>query len=139
VTAAEPATHQGDVHAASEESPAVQIEKMIKLVTPLEALDALRDFRKPGKESARSAFMKNQARKWEQAAETAKNFLRTQQVDEPTKRLLKNIVLTAEMFATERYDGIEGKLHEVDVGWLAIKTDMEIYGSEGAPKPEQPQ
>jgi hypothetical protein len=53
--------------------------------------------------------------------------------------LLKNIVLTAEMFATERYDGIEGKLHEIDVSWLAIKTDMEIYGSEGAPKPEQPQ
>jgi CRP-like cAMP-binding protein len=139
VTAAEPPTHQGDVHAASEESPAVQIEKMIKLVTPLEALDALRDFRKPGKESARSAYMRTQARKWEQAAETAKNFLRTQQVDEPTKRLLKNIVLTAEMFATERYDGIEGKLNEIDVGWLAIKTDMEIYGSEGAPKPEQPQ
>jgi hypothetical protein len=83
--------------------------------------------------------MKTQARKWEQVAETAKNFLRTQQVDEPTKRLLKNIVLTAEMFATERYEVIEGKLNEIDVGWLAIKTDMEIYGSEGAPKPEQPQ
>jgi hypothetical protein len=43
------------------------------------------------------------------------------------------------MFATERYDGIEGKLNEIDAGWLAIKTDMEIYGPEGAPKPEQPQ
>jgi hypothetical protein len=139
VKAAEPPTHQGDVHAASEESPAVQIEKMIKLVTPLEALDALRDFRKPGKESARSAFMRTQARKWEQAAETAKNFLRTQQSDKPTKRMMKNIVLTAEMFATERYEGIEGKLQEIDAGWLAIKTDIEIYGSEGSSEPDQPQ
>ena len=139
VKAAEPPTHQGDVHAASEESPAVQIEKMIKLVTPLEALDALRDFRKPGKESARSAFMRTQASKWEQAAETAKNFLRTQQSDEPTKRMMINIVLTAEMFATERYEGIEGKLQEIDAGWLAIKTDIEIYGSEGSPEPDQPQ
>ena len=139
VKAAEPATHQGDVYAASAESPAVQIEKMIDLVTPLAALDALRDFRKPGKESARSAFMRTQARKWEQAAETAKNFLRTQQSDEPTKRMMKNIVLTAEMFATERYEGIEGKLQEIDAGWLAIKTDIEIYGSEGSPEPDQPQ
>ncbi len=137
--ATEPATHQVDVHAVSTESPAVQIEKMIKLVTPLEALDALRDFRKPGKESARLAFMRTEARKWEHAAETAKNLLRTQQSDESTKNLLKNIVLAAEMFSTERYEAIEGKLREIDVGWLAIKTDLEIYGPEGAPKPAQSQ
>jgi len=138
-TASEPEIHQGDLHAASTDSPAIQIEKMIKIVTPLKALDALQDFRKPGKESARSAFMRTEARKWEQAAETAKNCLRTQQPDESTKRLLKNIVLTAEMFATERFDGIEGKLHEIDAGWLAIKTDLEIYGPDGPPKPSAPQ
>jgi hypothetical protein len=111
---------------------------MVNLVAPLKVLDALQDFRKSGKESARSAFMRTEARKWEQAAETAKNCLRTQEPDESTKRLLKNIVLTAEMFATERFDGIEGKLHEIDSGWLAIKTDLEIYGPEGSPKPVAP-
>jgi hypothetical protein len=82
--------------------------------------------------------MRAEARKWEQAAETAKNCLRNQQPDEATKRLLKSIVLTAEMFATERFEGIEGKLHEIDASWLAIKTDIEIYGPEGAPKPDAP-
>jgi CRP-like cAMP-binding protein len=138
-TAAEPAIHQERANTPSAESPAVQIEKMIKSVTPLKVLEALQDFRKPGKESARAAFMRTEARKWEQVAETAKNFLRTQQADESTKRMLKNIVLTAEMFATERFDGIEGKLREIDANWLAIKTDLEIYGPDGPPKPEAPQ
>jgi CRP-like cAMP-binding protein len=138
-TAPEPGSRQGGVHAASTDSPAIQIEKMVNLVAPLKALDALHDFRKSGKESARSAFMRTEARKWEQAAETAKNCLRTQEPDESAKRLLKNIVLTAEMFATERFDGIEGKLHEIDAGWLAIKTDLEIYGPEGHPKQAAPQ
>lgn len=138
-TAPEPGSRQGGGPAASTDSPAIQIEKMVNLVAPLKVLDALQDFRKSGKESARSAFMRTEARKWEQAAETAKNCLRTQEPDESTKRLLKNIVLTAEMFATERFDGIEGKLHEIDAGWLAIKTDLEIYGPEGSPKPAAPQ
>ena len=51
---------------------------MIKTVTPLKVLEALQDFRKPGKESARDAFMRTEARKREQVAETAKNLLRTQ-------------------------------------------------------------
>jgi hypothetical protein len=134
-----PATHQERSDTASSESPAVQIEKMIKTVTPLKVLEALQDFRKLGKESARDAFMRTEARKWEQVAETAKNVLRTQQADESTKRVLKNFVLTAEMFATERFDGIEGKLHEIDAGWLTIKTDLEIYGPDGPAKPEVPQ
>jgi CRP-like cAMP-binding protein len=134
-----PATHQERSDTASSESPAVQIEKMIKTVTPLKVLEALQDFRKLGKESARDAFMRTEASKWEQVAEKAKNVLRTQQADESTKRVLKNFVLTAEMFATERFDGIEGKLHEIDAGWLTIKTDLEIYGPDGPAKPEVPQ
>lgn len=138
-TVAEPAIHQERSDTASSESPAVQIEKMIKTVTPLKVLEALQDFRKPGKERARDVFMRTEARKWEQVAETAKNLLRTQQADESTERVLKNFVLTAEMFATERFDGIEGKLHEIDAGWLTIKTDLEIYGPDGSAKPEVPQ
>jgi hypothetical protein len=137
-TASEPEIHQSGLHTASTDSPCIQIEKMIKIVTPIKALGALQDFRKPGKESGRSAFMRTEARKWEQAAEAAKNYLRTQQPDESTKRLLKNIVLTAEMFATERFDGIEAKLHEIDAAWLVIKTDMEIYGPDGPRKPNAP-
>jgi hypothetical protein len=134
----EPEIQKGNTNTADAESPALQIEKMMKAVAPLKVLDALQDFRKPGKESARASFMRAEARKWEQAAETAKNCLRNQQPDEATKRLLKSIVLTAEMFATERFEGIEGKLHEIDASWLAIKTDIEIYGPEGAPKPDAP-
>jgi hypothetical protein len=78
---------QGDVQDASSESPAVQIEKIIKAVAPLKVLDSLKDFRKPGKESARTAFMRTEARKWEQAAETAKNCLRSQQMDQATTRI----------------------------------------------------
>lgn len=137
-TAAESPSRQEGVDAASGESPAVQIEKMMKAVAPLKALEAIQEFRKPGKEGGRPAFLRSEARKWEHAAETAKNLLRTQQADEATKRLLKNIVLAAEMFATER-EGIEAKLHEIDAGWLAIKTDLEIYGPDGPPKPEAPQ
>jgi type II secretory pathway pseudopilin PulG len=130
---------QGDVQDASSESPAVQIEKIIKAVAPLKVLDSLKDFRKPGKESARTAFMRTEARKWEQAAETAKNCLRSQQMDQATTRILKNIVLAAEMFETARFEGIEAKLQEIDAGWLNLKTELEIYGSEGAPKPAQSQ
>jgi hypothetical protein len=83
--------------------------------------------------------LRSEARKWEQAAEAAKNSLRTQSPDQVTKNLLKNIVLAAEMFQTERFEGIERKLHEIDAGWLALKTDLDIYGPEGAPKPGAPQ
>ena len=137
--AAEPETHGETAEVPSTESPVAQVEKMMKNLNPLKAIDTLRDFRKPGKESARTAFLRAEGRKWEQAAETAKNSLRSQSPDEATKRLLKNIVLAAEMFQTERFEGIEGKLHEIDAGWLALKTDLEIYGPDGAPKPGAPQ
>ena len=137
--AAEPETHGETVEAPSTESPVAQVEKMMKNLNPLKAIDTLRDFRAPGKESARTAFLRSEARKWEQAAEAAKNSLRTQSPDQVTKNLLKNIVLAAEMFQTERFEGIERKLHEIDAGWLALKTDLDIYGPEGAPKPGAPQ
>jgi hypothetical protein len=137
--AAEPEAHVETVEAPSTESPVAQVEKMMKNLNPLKAIDTLRDFRAPGKESARTAFLRSEARKWEQAAEAAKNSLRTQSPDQVTKNLLKNIVLAAEMFQTERFEGIERKLHEIDAGWLALKTDLDIYGPEGAPKPGAPQ
>ena len=137
--AAEPESHGETAEAPSTESPVAQVEKMMKNLNPLKAIEALRDFRAPGKESARTAFLRSEARKWEQAAEAAKNSLRTQSPDQVTKNLLKNIVLAAEMFQTERFEGIERKLHEIDTGWLALKTDLEIYGPEGAPKPGAPQ
>ena len=49
-------------------------------------------------------------------------------------------MLTAEMFATERFDGIEGNLHKIDAGWLTIKTDLgRIHGPDGPAKLEAPQ
>ncbi|MFM8830069.1 MAG: cyclic nucleotide-binding domain-containing protein [Spartobacteria bacterium] len=137
--AAKPEVHREAAEAQATETPLVQVEKMMSTLNPLKAIDALRDFRKPGKEGARTAFLRSEGRKWEQAAESAKNALRSQSPDDATKRLLKNIVLTAEMFQTERFEGIEGKLHEIDAGWLALKTDLEIYGPEGAPKPAAPE
>jgi hypothetical protein len=43
------------------------------------------------------------------------------------------------MFETARFEGIEAKLQEIDAGWLNLKTELEIYGTEGAPKPAQSQ
>jgi len=137
--AAESESNRESVHASATESPLVQVDKMMKTLNPLKMLDGLQEFRKPGKESARTSFMKSEARKWEQAAETAKNCLRNQQADQATTKLLKNIVLAAEMFEMERFDGIEAKLREIDVAWLNLKTELEIYGPEGAPKPAQSQ
>jgi len=121
------------VEAPAMESPLAQIEKMMKTLTPLKLVDALRDFRKPGKEGGRAAFMRSEGRKWEPVAEMAKDALRSQSPDQASTKLLKNIVLVTEMFQTERYEGIEGKLNEIDAGWLVLKTDLEIYGPDGAP------
>ncbi len=111
----------------------------MEFLDPLSTITTLRSLRELGNESARTDFLKSEAEKWEQAAVTAKHFLRSQSPDELTKKLLKNTVVAAEMFHTERFEGIEGKLNEVDSDWLALKTDVEIYGPEGAPKPRAPQ
>lgn len=132
-------TPQNDIRAQASANPATAVESIIENLAPRKTVEEIQDFRKPGKESARASFMKSEALKWTEASEAAKNFLRTQQPDEATKRLLKNIVLAAEMFETERFDSIEFKLREIDLQWLTLKTDREIYGSDGAnstPKPE---
>jgi uncharacterized small protein (DUF1192 family) len=126
-------------HASDAASPVVQIEKMMNTLAPLKVLDALQDLHKPGKENARLALLKSESRKWEQTAERAKDWLRNDPPADSMKMLLRNIILTSEMLQTERFDGIEGKLREIDATWLAYKTDLEIYGPEGAPKRTTPQ
>jgi hypothetical protein len=49
---------------------------------------------------------------------------------------MRDVILTAELFENERFESVQGKLKELDSGWLNLKTDFKIYGPEGAPKKE---
>ena len=121
----------------SEETPASdstldRIDKIIKMIAPIDTLNELRDMKK-SKESAKTAYMRSEAHKWEKAAEAAKDCLLSQKMNPSSSKWLRDVILTSEMFAAERFDGLELKLKELDAGWLNIKTDFEIYGPDGAP------
>lgn len=126
----EPLQKSGD--SAATDPALSRIDKIMKMVTPMDTLDDLRSMHK-SKESAKVAYMRSEAHKWDKAAEAAKECLLNHKVNTASAKWLRDVILTSEMFATERFDGLELKLRELDSGWLNIKTDFEIYGPEGAP------
>jgi len=117
-------------------TPFEQVEKIITMVEPVKTLEAMRELQNPSKENARSAFMRAQANTWKKAAEAAKASLLGQDLDAPSSKWMRDVMLTSELFENERFESVQGKLKELDSGWLNLKTDFKIYGPEGAPKKE---
>jgi hypothetical protein len=117
-------------------TPFEQVEKIIALVEPLRTLQAMRELQHPSKENARLAFMRTEANTWKKAAEAAKESLLNQDLDQGASKWMRDVILTAELFENERFESVQGKLKELDSGWLNLKTDFKIYGPEGAPKKE---
>ena len=117
-------------------TPFEQVEKIITVVAPLKTLEAMKELQHPSKENARLAFMRAEAHIWKKAAEAAKESLLSQDLDPTSSKWMRDVILTAELFENERFEGVQGKLKELDSGWLNLKTDFKIYGPEGAPKKE---
>ena len=104
------------------------------MVEPLKALGEMRELQKTGKENARLAFMRAKADTWKKAAEVAKESLLGQDLDQGSSKWMRDVMLTSELFANERFEGVQAKLQDLDSGWINLKTDYNIYGPEGAPK-----
>ena len=115
-------------------SPFEQVEKIVTMVEPLKALEEMKELQKSGKENARLAFMRAKAETWKKAAEVAKESLLGQDLDQRSSKWMRDVMLTSELFANERFEGVQAKLKDLDSGWINLKTDFNIYGPEGAPK-----
>jgi hypothetical protein len=117
-------------------TPFEQVEKIIAMVEPLKTLQSMRELQHPSKENARLALMRTEANTWKKAAEAAKESLLSQDMDAASSKWMRDVILTAELFENERFESVQGKLKDLDSGWLNLKTDFKIYGPEGAPKKE---
>jgi hypothetical protein len=109
-------------HAEAKEFTFAEIEKIVKLVEPLKTLNALKDQKK-------ESVLRSEAHKWRQAAGIAESYFNDFEVPADYAHWLKTLLVTAEMFETGRFDAIEAKLRELDLGWITLKTDQIVNKS----------